>query len=81
MEMFNISEAKAQLSSIIEKVVSRGKEIIIGRAGKPVAKLVRYDPAKKNKRLGLMKGKIKISRDFDKWPDDIAESLGMKENQ
>lgn len=79
--MFNISEAKAQLSSIIEKVVSRGAEVIIGKAGKPVAKLVRYDPTKKNKRLGLMKSKIKISRDFDKWPDDIAESLGMKENR
>mgnify|MGYP003566088017 CR=1 FL=1 len=41
MHITNISEAKAQLSALIEKVLS-GEEVIIGKAGKPVAKLVRY---------------------------------------
>ena len=42
MHITNISEAKAQLSALIEKVIS-GPEVIIGKAGKPVAKLVRYE--------------------------------------
>lgn len=77
MEIHNISEAKAQLSAMIEKVVKSGEEIIIGKAGKPVAKLIRYSPSHTNKRLGLFAGKIKIAADFDEWPSDIAESLGI----
>lgn len=78
MELMNISEAKAKLSSVIERVVTGGEEILIGKAGKPVAKIIRYEPARKNRRLGLFSGKIKISPDFDEWPDDVAESLGIK---
>lgn len=33
-----------------------------------------------NDRLGLIKEKIIISKNFDKWPDDIAKSLGIKEH-
>ena len=40
MQITNISEAKASLSKLIEKVL-KGDEVIIGKAGKPVAKLVR----------------------------------------
>jgi prevent-host-death family protein len=40
MLITNISEAKAQLSALIEKVLA-GEEVIIGKAGKPVARLVR----------------------------------------
>lgn len=76
MEMFNISEAKAQLSAVIERV-SKGEEILIGKAGKPVAKIVRYEPARRNQRLGCFKGKIKIAKDFDEWPEDIARVLGI----
>ena len=40
MHITNISEAKAQLSALIERVMT-GEDIIIGKAGKPVAKIVR----------------------------------------
>lgn len=76
MQLLNISEAKAQLSAVIERV-SKGEEILIGKAGKPVAKIVRYEPARQNKRLGCFKGKIKVADDFDKWPEDIARALGI----
>ena len=46
MMITNISEAKAQLSALIKKVMS-GQEVIIGKAGKPVAKLVRYERSDK----------------------------------
>ena len=74
--MLNISEAKAQLSAVLERV-SKGEDILIGKAGKPVAKIVRYEPARRNKRLGCFKGKIKVADDFDEWPEDIAKALGM----
>lgn len=76
MRMANISEAKAQLSSLIEKVMA-GEEVIIGKAGKPVARLIKYENNRKARRPGALKGKIKIADDFDVLPDDLAEAFGM----
>jgi prevent-host-death family protein len=78
MLITNISEAKAQLSALIEKVMA-GHEVIIGKAGKPVAKLVRYERSEKPRQPGALRGKIKISDDFDKLPEDIAKAFGMKD--
>ena len=78
MLITNISEAKAQLSALIKKVLS-GQEVIIGKAGKPVAKLVRYERSDKQRHPGALRGKIKISDDFDELPEDIAEAFGMVE--
>lgn len=76
MYLTNISEAKAQFSALIEKVMT-GKEVIIGKAGKPVAKLVRYERSEKPRQPGALRGKIKIADDFDELPDDIARAFGM----
>lgn len=76
MLITNISEAKAQLSALVEKVMA-GQEVVIGKAGKPVAKLVRYDQSEKQRRPGALKGKIKIAADFDELPSDIADAFGM----
>jgi prevent-host-death family protein len=76
MRMANISEAKAQLSSLIEKVMA-GEEVIIGKAGKPVARLIKYENNRQARRPGALKGKIKIADDFDVLPDDLAEAFGM----
>lgn len=76
MHITNISEAKTQLSALIEKVLA-GDEVIIGKAGKPVAKLVRYERSEQPRSPGALKGKIKIADDFDELPDDIAEAFGM----
>ena len=76
MHVTNISEAKTHLSALIEKVMA-GEEVIIGKAGKPVAKLVRYERNAEPRQPGALKGKIKIAKDFDELPDDIAEAFGM----
>jgi prevent-host-death family protein len=76
MQVTNISEAKAQLSALLEKVLN-GQEVIIGKAGKPVAKLVRYKYQKPDRKPGALKGKIKIASDFDELPSDIADAFGM----
>ena len=51
MQITNISEAKASLSKLIEQV-AQGQEVIIGKAGKPVAKLVPYDQDTSPRELG-----------------------------
>ena len=76
MVVTTISEAKAQLSKLIAKVEA-GQEVIIGRAGKPVAKIVPIGAGKAEWRPGVLKGKIKMHADFDELPDDIARALGM----
>lgn len=76
MQITNISEAKAQLSRLIERVTA-GEDIIIGKAGKPVARLVRYENNRQQRQPGALKGKIKIAEDFDELPDDIADAFGM----
>ena len=76
MLITNISEAKAQLSALVEKVMA-GQEVVIGKAGKPVAKLVRYKQSEEPRRPGALKGKIKIADDFDELPSDIADAFGM----
>jgi prevent-host-death family protein len=78
MVMRNISEAKAELSALIE-AVQKGSEVIIAKAGKPVARLVPFRGPARPRTPGSMAGKIWIAPDFDALPDDIAEAFGMKE--
>ena len=59
----NVHEAKTRLSQLLAEV-ERGGEVIVARNGKPVAKLVPI-PQKKRLRLGMWKGKIWMSPDFD----------------
>ncbi len=63
--VINIHEAKTHLSRIIEEVAA-GKEVIIAKAGKPMARLIPMKRAVTRKHLGLLKGKIKIPPDFNK---------------
>ncbi len=74
MQITNISEAKASLSKLIEKVL-KGDEVIIGKAGKPVAKLVPYDLESTPRKLGVghWKGQIWMADDFDDLPEDILQ--------
>ena len=73
-----ITEAKAHFSALIEKVLS-GEEVIIKKAGKPVARMGKYTGSDKNRVPGALKGQIHIADDFDSMPDDIAVSFGMKD--
>ncbi len=73
MNPINIHEAKTQLSKLIE-AVEAGEEIVIARAGKPVAKLVPYEPVKPVRTPGLMKGKFEVPDSFfDPLPDELLD--------
>lgn len=70
MQIVNTFEAKTNLSKLIEQVLG-GKEIVIGKAGKPVAKLVAYVEVVKPRVPGLMKGSIQIPDNFDDEDEEI----------
>ena len=76
MPVTNISEAKAQLSALIERVLT-GEEIIIGKAGKPVARLVKYERPTGPRQPGALRGRIRIAEDFDELPEDLRDAFGM----
>lgn len=63
MHVINIHEAKTRFSQLVETVMG-GEEIVIAKAGKPVAKLVPF-ASKRIRKFGVLKGKIKINKDFD----------------
>jgi prevent-host-death family protein len=74
MRTVNVHEAKTHLSRLLESV-EEGEEVIIARAGKPIAKLVPLRTTK-TRRPGGLKGKLRIGKDFDEpLPDDIAASF------
>ena len=75
--MRNISEAKAELSALIA-AVQRGEEVIIDKAGKPVAKFIAYIGARAARKHRALRGKIRIAAYFDELPPDIAEAFEMR---
>ena len=60
----NLYEAKTRLSELVE-AASHGETVTIAKAGKPLAKLGPIEAPRRRIRLGLMKGAIKIARNFD----------------
>ena len=75
MEVVNLNEAKTQLSQWVDRAAA-GEEIVIGRHGKPVARLTRLAEPARNLRFGLLKGRARMARVFDApLPDDVLAAL------
>ena len=72
----NIYEAKSQFSKLVEEVEAGG-EIIIARAGRPVARLVPLQRGPAHRVPGSWKGRVWMSPDFDE-PDE--ELIDLMEN-
>ena len=67
----NIYQAKTHLSKLVDRAAA-GEDVLISRAGKPVARLRALREAKRPVRFGLLKGRVKLSRDFDApLPQDL----------
>jgi prevent-host-death family protein len=64
MPTINIYEAKTQLSKLVDLAAS-GTDVVIARAGKPVARLTTIHRQKRTFKLGLLEGKGWIAEDFD----------------
>ncbi len=65
----NTHDAKTNLSRLLERV-AQGEEVIIAKAGIPIAKLVPYSE-KSPRRLGGWRGQVEIGPDFDEMPEDL----------
>ena len=72
--MTNIHEAKTHFSKLVERAAA-GEEIVIGKAGKPIARLVPYKEPSPRRKPGSMRGKIRIARDFDDLPADVLAAF------
>ncbi len=73
----NIHEAKTSLSKLIE-AVQRGEDVVIARAGKPVARLVSAEtavPKPKRRTPGAWKGRLWYAPDYDQADAEIAREF------
>lgn len=71
----NIHDAKTRLSQLIERVEA-GEEIVIARAGRPVARLTPLKARLGPRRLGRLDGRFRIPDDFNSpLPDDLFEAF------
>ena len=73
----NVHQAKTHLSRLLDEVAA-GAEVVIAKAGRPVARLVPLEPVVRRKRFGLLKGRIDVPDDFDAplTPDVLADFEG-----
>lgn len=76
MSTIDIRQVKAQLSDLVDRAAN-GEVIVIAKAGKPVAKMIRLDAPP---RLGFLKGEIKVPHDFDRMSANaVATLFGVEE--
>jgi len=71
----NIYEAKTQLSRLVEEAAA-GEDVVIARAGRPVARLTQLQKTGRKRRLGLLDGRFKIPDDFNRsLPEEILRAF------
>lgn len=75
----NIHEAKTHFSKLLEQV-DHGEEVVIAKAGRPIAKLIAYNPEESRIRPpGSLKGQIHLAADFDApLPDELLAAFEGK---
>lgn len=71
MAIFNIHEAKTHFSKLLERVM-KGEEVIIAKAGKPVARILPVSTQVSTRQPGVDKGKVTIMPDFDAPLEEFA---------
>jgi prevent-host-death family protein len=68
----NIHEAKTHLSRLVERVEA-GEEVVLARAGRPVARLVPYRARTQARTPGIWRGRVVIGPDFDAADAELAD--------
>ena len=81
-KVINIHEAKTHLSRLVDEA-EQGEPFIIAKAGKPKVLVTRLDapPATAKRRLGFLKGQIKVPHDFDTMMTDEIEKMFSDEEK
>jgi antitoxin (DNA-binding transcriptional repressor) of toxin-antitoxin stability system len=76
--VINVHDLKTNYSKYLEQVIG-GKEILLGKHGKAVAKIIALpNAANKSRKLGMLKGKVWISDDFDEPMTDLWNTVANK---
>jgi prevent-host-death family protein len=70
----NVYEAKTHLSQLLDRAAA-GEEIVIARAGRPIARLVPLGEASSQRTPGAWRGKVSIADDFDELPGDVEAAF------
>ncbi len=75
MRTVNLYEAKTTLSQLVEDAAA-GEEIVIAKAGRPLARLMPLPKAPGPRKFGTLAGKVKVGNDFDEpLPDDVLATF------
>lgn len=79
MQIYNMHDAKTNLSRLVEETVNGGEPFVIAKSGKPLVKVIRIDADthRPQRRIGFMKGQMTAPSDFDTMGAD--EISGMFE--
>lgn len=70
----NIHEAKTHFSRLVERA-ARGEEVVIARAGTPVARLVPYGQTGDLRKPGAWRGRVRLAADFDELPPHLGAAF------
>jgi prevent-host-death family protein len=71
MPTVNVHAARSQLSRLLDAAVA-GEDVIIARAGRPVARLVPVEQKNAPRELGILTGKLRVPDNFDDaLPEDV----------
>ena len=76
--VINVYEAKTNLSKLLNRV-EQGEEVVIGRSGRPVARLVAYRLRRAPRVPGRLAGKVKMADDFADTPEWLIDAFEAKE--
>ena len=74
IKQVNMHEAKSRLSELGE-LVWKGEKVVIAKAGKPYLDLLPHRPERRERKPGLLKGKIRIAPDFDATPREVIDTF------
>ena len=72
--LVNIHEAKTHLSRLVQRA-AEGEDIVIGRAGVPLVRMVPFRPSRAPRVPGAWKGRVRIADDFEELPDEVAAAF------
>lgn len=76
MQIYNIHDAKTQLSRLVEQA-AKGEPFVIAKAGKPMVKVMALNAPEPSqiKRFGFMAGQIQVPDDFDRMGEEEIVQL------
>lgn len=74
MATVNIHDAKTHLSALLKRVAN-GEDVVIAKAGQPIARLIKVSSTRGRRVLGCARGQVWMAPDFDELPESELKSF------